>query len=172
MAIPMLFSFSFNIIYNLSDTFFVSKLGDKPLAAMSFTFPIIMSLFSIIMGISSGTSSIISRSTGENSKESNTVTQKKSGDILIFAFLTSIIMMIVGLILEKKVFTFMGAKGETLNLISEYMTYWYLSLPFFILLFISTIYLFLRILSLSLKKELSSKNYKNYSCLIEFISKS
>jgi len=136
MAIPMLFSFSFNIIYNLSDTFFVSKLGEKPLAAMSFTFPIVMSVFSILMGISSGTSSIISRSTGKNIKQDPSITKKISGDILIFSLITAFFMAIIGLLSEKYVFSFMGAKGETLILIHEYMKFWYLSLPFFILLFI------------------------------------
>lgn len=136
MAIPMLFSFSFNIIYNLSDTFFVSKLGEKPLAAMSFTFPIIMSVFSILMGISSGTSSIISRSTGKNIKQDPSITKRISGDILIFSLIVAIFMAIIGLFSENYVFSFMGAKGETLQLIHEYMKFWYLSLPFFILLFI------------------------------------
>ncbi len=136
MAIPMLFSFSFNIIYNLSDTFFVSKLGEKPLAAMSFTFPIVMSVFSILMGISSGTSSIISRSTGKNIKQDPSITKRISGDILIFSLIVAIFMAIIGLFSENYVFSFMGAKGETLQLIHEYMKFWYLSLPFFILLFI------------------------------------
>ncbi len=132
----MLFSFSFNVIYNLSDTFFVSKLGEKPLAAMSFTFPVIMSVFSILMGISSGTSSIISRSTGENIKQDPMITKRISGDILIFSLIIAFLMAVTGLITERYVFSFMGAKGETLNLISEYMKFWYLSLPSFILLFI------------------------------------
>ncbi|WP_293030549.1 MATE family efflux transporter, partial [Moorena sp. SIO3I8] len=48
-------------LFNLIDTYFVGQLGTKPLAAMSFTFPVVMTLGSLAMGLGVGASSVIAR---------------------------------------------------------------------------------------------------------------
>ena len=58
---PMLFGMMGIIIFNLVDTFFVGQLGVHQLAAMSFSFPVVMFLNSLSQGIGVGTSSLISR---------------------------------------------------------------------------------------------------------------
>ncbi|MBN2302820.1 MAG: MATE family efflux transporter, partial [Lentisphaerae bacterium] len=51
MAMPLLAgTFAMNA-YNLTDTWFVSRLGTLPLAAMGFTFPVVMLLTCVAMGI-------------------------------------------------------------------------------------------------------------------------
>ncbi|MFA7284008.1 MAG: MATE family efflux transporter, partial [Candidatus Omnitrophota bacterium] len=51
MAIPMLAgTFAMNA-YNLTDTWFVSRLGTDALAAMSFTFPVVMLLGFVMRGL-------------------------------------------------------------------------------------------------------------------------
>jgi Na+-driven multidrug efflux pump len=58
---PMLLGMMGMVIFNLVDTYFVGKLGVQELAAMSFSFPVIMFLGSLSQGIGIGTSSLISR---------------------------------------------------------------------------------------------------------------
>jgi len=58
---PTLFGMMGMVIFNLTDTFFLGRLGVKPLAAISFTFPVIMFLNGIGQGIGIGTSSLVSR---------------------------------------------------------------------------------------------------------------
>ena len=54
MAFPMLAgTFAMNA-YNLTDAWFVAQLGTLPLAAVGFTFPVIMLLSCISMGLGSG----------------------------------------------------------------------------------------------------------------------
>ncbi len=51
MTPPMAVAFLAMMAFNLADTWFVSKLGTVSLAAMGFTFPIVMIVHSIAMGI-------------------------------------------------------------------------------------------------------------------------
>ncbi|HBH88743.1 MAG TPA: hypothetical protein DDY27_02505, partial [Hyphomonadaceae bacterium] len=44
----------------LSDAYFIGQLGEEPLAAVSYTFPITMLLISLAIGLSSGASSVLS----------------------------------------------------------------------------------------------------------------
>jgi len=58
---PMLFGMMGLVIFNLADTYFIGRLGVQELAAISFTFPVIMFINSLSQGIGIGTSSLISR---------------------------------------------------------------------------------------------------------------
>ena len=62
MAVGLLAIFSFDAV----DLFFISQLGDAPLAAVSFAFPIIWLLSAIGIGFEAGASSCISRAVGQN----------------------------------------------------------------------------------------------------------
>lgn len=52
------------IAFNLIDTYCVGQLGTEPLATMSFTFPVVMTLGSLAMGLGIGASSVIARAIG------------------------------------------------------------------------------------------------------------
>ena len=52
------------MVFNLTDTYFVSRLGTDELAAMGFTFAIVMMVGALAMGFASGAGSIISRALG------------------------------------------------------------------------------------------------------------
>ena len=54
--------------FNLVDTWFVSMLGTDALAAMSLTFPVVMVVGSVAMGLGIGTTSVLSRTIGGGHK--------------------------------------------------------------------------------------------------------
>jgi len=61
LTIPMIIGMVGMVAFNLVDTFFVGQLGTQELAALSFTFPIIMVIGSLAMGIGTGASAVISQ---------------------------------------------------------------------------------------------------------------
>jgi Na+-driven multidrug efflux pump len=65
LTIPMIFGLLSLVAFNLIDTYFVGQLGEDQLAALSFTFPVIMIIFSLIQGIGIGATALISRSIGK-----------------------------------------------------------------------------------------------------------
>ncbi|MBD3296558.1 MAG: MATE family efflux transporter, partial [Candidatus Omnitrophica bacterium] len=69
LTLPMLMGMFAMMTFNLADTYFISRLGTEELAAMTFTFPVIMVIISIALGIGVGMSSVISRVIGNGDPE-------------------------------------------------------------------------------------------------------
>ncbi len=64
MAFPMLAGTFAMSAYNLTDTYFVSRLGTLPLAAMGFTFPVVMLLTFVAGGIGTGATTLVAHALG------------------------------------------------------------------------------------------------------------
>ncbi len=122
MAYPMLAGTVAMNTYNLADTYFVSQLGTKPLAAMGFTFPVVMFLTFIAGGIGTGVTTLTSHALGKLDREgaSRIVTH---GVILIAAL--SATLAVTGFLTVEHVFSILGAEGDVLPLIRSYMNTWY-----------------------------------------------
>jgi Na+-driven multidrug efflux pump len=50
----------------LADAYYVGQLGEEPLAAISLTFPVVMTLVTLAIGLSAGASSVLSRVIGDS----------------------------------------------------------------------------------------------------------
>ena len=125
MAVPMLAgTFALNA-YNLTDTWFVSRLGTDALAAMSFTFPVVMLLGFIMRGLGTGAMSIVAHALGGGR-------HKTAARVTTHAiFLSSAIACVLtaaGLVTIKPVFSRLGASGDVLLMTQRYMQIWYLGL--------------------------------------------
>lgn len=122
LALPMLIGMLGMITFNLVDTFFIGQLGAEQLSAMSFTFPVVLVIHSISAGVALGSSAIISRLVGEGDHYQIT---RLSTASLILGFVVNVILASIGLFTIKPLFSLLGAKGNTLVYIKEYMTVWY-----------------------------------------------
>ena len=69
LTLTMLIGIFSMIAFNLVDTFFVGRLGADALAAISFTFPIVMAVGSIALGLGVGAAALISRAIGAEDDE-------------------------------------------------------------------------------------------------------
>ena len=125
MAVPMLAgTFAMNA-YNLTDTWFVSRLGTNALAAMSFTFPVVMLLVFIVRGLGTGAMTVVAHALGRGKQQTAARITTHA------AFLSSILALcltVVGLLTIKPLFTRLGAIGEVLILTQQYMWIWYCGL--------------------------------------------
>lgn len=122
MAVPMLAgTFAMNA-YNLTDTWFVSRLGTLPLAAMGFTFPVIMLLTCLAGGLGSGITTLVSHALGRKDRD-------EAGRFTVHGFAIvlaiTMIILITGHLTINSVFSGLGADEDTLPLISGYMGIWY-----------------------------------------------
>ena len=122
MAFPMLAGTIAVNAYNLTDTWFVSRLGTGPLAAMSFTFPVVMVVSFCIMGLATGTMAVVAHALGEGNR---TRAARLTTHAFILALLLSLILMVAGLKSVSPLFTILGASGGVLDMVAEYMTIWY-----------------------------------------------
>ncbi|NET05734.1 MAG: MATE family efflux transporter [Symploca sp. SIO2B6] len=123
LTLPMVWGVFAVIAFNLADTYFVSHLGTNELAAMSFTFPIVMVLGSVSMGLGTGASSVIARAIGEGDRYK---VQRLTTSSLTLSLLVVGIFVLIGLASIDPLFKLLGAGFEVLPLIRDYMTIWYL----------------------------------------------
>jgi putative MATE family efflux protein len=127
MAIPMLVGTITMNAYNLADTWYVSQLGTVPLAAMGFTFPVVMFFTFIAGGVGTGITALSSNAIGrqDNKTASNIVTHG-----LILIVLLSAFLAITGYLSMDFIFSKLGANEETLPLVKGYMNTWYMGAVF------------------------------------------
>jgi putative MATE family efflux protein len=134
LSTPMVLGIIAVMSISLADTYFVSMLGTKPLAALSFTFPVTFTIASLAIGLSAGAASVVSRALGSNDKSR---AKRLSTDSLLLSFVIVFIISTIGLFTIEPLFTLMGASGITLDFIVRYMTIWYFSMPFLIVPMVS-----------------------------------
>lgn len=122
MAVPMLAgTFSLNA-YNLTDTWFVSRLGTNALAAMSFTFPVVMLLGFVMRGVITGAMALVAHALGGKRQER---AARLTTHAIFLISLICILITIAGLFSIKPLFTKLGASGEVLAMTRQYMGIWY-----------------------------------------------
>jgi putative MATE family efflux protein len=130
LTIPMIFGMLGMVAFNLVDTYFVGQLGTVELAAMSFTFPVVMIVSSLAFGIGMGGSAVISRAIGEGDQHK---VRRLTTDLLLLALTAVILFVVIGLLTMDPVFRLLGATADVLPRIKEYMAIWYLAMIFLII---------------------------------------
>jgi putative MATE family efflux protein len=130
LTVPMIFGMVGMVAFNLVDTFFVGQLGTQELAALSFTFPIIMVIGSLAMGIGTGASAVISQAIGRGDHHK---VQRLTTDSLFLSFLLVAFFVALGMLTIDPLFRLLGAEPEIIPLIREYMVIWYPGVLFLII---------------------------------------
>ncbi|WP_308363732.1 MULTISPECIES: MATE family efflux transporter [unclassified Microbulbifer] len=127
LALPMVWGILATMSFNVVDTWFVAQLGSGPLAAMSFSFPVVMVINSFAIGLGAGTSSAVARAygAGDMARVRRLVT-----DASLLALLVALAISAVGLLTVGPLFRLLGAPAEMLPLIADYMVPWYLGAVF------------------------------------------
>jgi putative MATE family efflux protein len=114
--------FSFEAV----DLFFISKLGDMPLAAVSFTMPVIWLIYAIGIGFEAGAASCVSRAIGRGDTAQ---ARRLTTDTVVLGMLAALGLCYVGLVSIGPVFSRLGATGPLMPLITSYLTIWYWVAP-------------------------------------------
>lgn len=78
LSIPMVLEMMMESVFAVADIFFVSKLGPEAVATVGITESIMTVLYAVAMGLSMGTTAIISRRIGEQNNKSASVAAVQS----------------------------------------------------------------------------------------------
>lgn len=122
LTVPMIWGILAIVSFQLVDTWYISMLGTKELAAISFTFPVTYILFSLVLAQGIAASSVLSRLIGQGNKSR---VKRVATHSILFAFLSGIVFAVVGILTMKPLFRAMGAGPEMMPIISDYMTIWF-----------------------------------------------
>lgn len=134
LAGPMLFGIAAVISMQLVDTYFVGRLGTDALAALSFAFPVMLTLTSVSIGLAAGAASVVSRATGRGDAVQ---VRRYATDSLLLAVVLISGVVAIGLATVRPLFAALGAEGEVLDLVVAYMRIWYPTLPFLVVPMVS-----------------------------------
>ncbi len=109
--------------YNIADTWFVGRLpGAEPLAAMGFTFPVIMLIGCVFRGLAIGVMTTTAQALGAGRHDR--AARLTSTGLLVITFF-SVMLAILGMVGSRWLFELCGAEGETLELVTGYMRIWF-----------------------------------------------
>jgi len=122
MSIPMGFGALAVMLFNIVDTFYVSRLGTKYLAAIAFTFPIAIIVHALITGIGMGISVNVSQALGSGKEK---LVKRLIVHSLILGLVILIPLSLIGNLFKEEIFLAMGATPDLIPLILSYMTPWF-----------------------------------------------
>lgn len=132
LSAPIMLNNFIQTIYNLTDTYFVSKLGEVELNAVGFIWPIIFFMMSFGLGVSIAGTALISQYIGSNDTKS---ARKVSGQILSFSFIFSVVFGLIGALFAPNILKIMGASGLLLKHGSDFLRIIFLGMPTMFLFF-------------------------------------
>jgi putative MATE family efflux protein len=130
MTPPMIMGFFAMMAFNLTDAWFVSRLGTVSLAAIGFTFPLVMIFYSISLGLGVGTASCVSRAIGlgDHDRVKHLTTYS-----LLLTLITLGVLAACGQLFAPAILRLMGAGEGTLGPALGYMRIWFCFLPLAVL---------------------------------------
>ncbi len=127
MTVPVLFGIFTMMMQGFVDAWFIGRVGDLELAALSFAFPVLMIATSVAIGLGAGTSSVVARAIGAHNHRR---ARRLATDSLILSFGITAVICTVGFLTIAPLFRLLGAPEDMLPLIGGYMTILYAGVPF------------------------------------------
>ena len=127
MTVPVLFGIFTMMMQGFVDAYFIGRVGDRELAALSFAFPVLMIVTSVAIGLGAGTSSVVARAIGAHNHRR---ARRLATDSLILSFGITAVICTVGYLTIEPLFRLLGAPDEMLPLIGGYMRILYAGVPF------------------------------------------
>ena len=113
---------------NLMESLYISQVGTLELAALGFTFPLVMMMQGVTMGLGVGASSVVARKIGAH--DWTEAKRLMSHAIWMVIGFTVALSFLVYWSLEP-VFGLLGADQAAAELAIQYMSLWLIGLPFF-----------------------------------------
>lgn len=113
LSLPGILGMMVISINSLVDAIYVSYfIGTEAFAGISLLFPLTLVITSVTVFIAAGSSSVLSRAIGSNDIEKQ---QKVIPNMIALSLISSLILMIVGILFSEELVTFMGATGAMLK---------------------------------------------------------
>lgn len=119
MSLPAMLSMFVQSMYNVVDSFFVAKLGQDALTAVSIAFPMQLLTLAFAIGVGIGTNSIIARKLGEGKVEEATASARTG---LFLAIVNAVIFIIIGLVFSKSFISLFSDNPQVISMGTTYLT--------------------------------------------------
>ncbi len=127
MTLPVLLGVGTMMGQAIVDAWFLGRVGDRALAAHAFSFPILMIVTSVAIGLGAGTSSVVARAIGAHDLRR---ARRLATDSLFLSFLITAAFCILGVLTINPLFRLLGAPDDMIPMIRSFMLILYSGVPF------------------------------------------
>jgi len=132
LAWPVMLSNAFQTFYNLTDAYWLGKVGPEAVAAPSISWPIMFLLISISAGFGIAGLSLVSQYVGAGRMDE---AKKASGQIFTLFLVSSIFLMFIGYFGSESILRLMNVPEGVLLIAADYLRITFLGVPFMFLSF-------------------------------------
>lgn len=109
LSLPIMLNNLIQTMYNLTDTYFLSKLGAIEVASMTLAWPVVFLQLALGVGVGIAGTTLISQNIGANKIDE---AKKVAGQLVSFAMGFSVLLSISGVISTPYILKIMGATGQ------------------------------------------------------------
>ncbi|MBP1739956.1 MAG: efflux family protein [Deltaproteobacteria bacterium] len=132
IAVPASIGYFFNTMYNVVDTYFAGLVSTQALASLSLSLPVFFIIIAAGTGVSTGTTALIANALGAGNREEARLYAVQG---ISFGILTALALTVFGLLISPFLFGVLGAKGEYLSMVLDYMNTLFLGTVLFLVLY-------------------------------------
>lgn len=127
LAGPVVLANVLQTVYQLTDTFWVGRLGTAAVAAVSFSFPVTFLLIAVGGGITIAGTILVAQSEGRGDQAGVDYVAAQTYVLVTGA---AVVLSVVGYVLAEPALRLMGADAEVLPLATDYLRITYVGLAF------------------------------------------
>ncbi len=135
LATPIMFNNLIQTLYNLADTYWVSKLGTTSMAAITLVFPVVFLTLSVGMGINVAGTALISQYIGSNRENDG---KRIASQMVSFALILSLFLSLIGYFSTPFIIKAMGGEGGVFTQSTEYLSLMFWEMPGMFLILVYT----------------------------------
>jgi putative MATE family efflux protein len=132
IAVPASIGYFFNTMYNVVDTYFAGLISTQALASLSLSLPVFFIIIATGTGISTGATALIANALGAGKRDE---AKLYAAQAISFGILTAFALTILGLLISPFLFRVLGADGEYLSMVLDYMNPLFLGAVLFLVLY-------------------------------------
>jgi putative MATE family efflux protein len=132
IAIPACIGYFFNTMYNVVDTYFAGLISTQALASLSLSLPVYFIIIATGTGVSTGATALIANAMGAGKREEARLYATQA---ISFGILTALALTVFGLLVSPFLFRVLGATGNYLSMVLDYMNTLFLGTVFFMVLY-------------------------------------
>ena len=119
MSLPAMFSMLVQALYNIVDSYFVSQVSEKGLAAVSLAFPIQNLLIAFAVGTAVGVTSLISRRLGQGRQKE---AESAASHGILLGVATSLVFAVYGAFFTTPFFQMFESDPEIVHMGDQYIS--------------------------------------------------
>ncbi len=126
LAIPLMIGNLIHTLYNITDAYWVGKLGAVEFAAISYVWPITFIFLAFSIGMTVASTSLIGQSIGNNLVDK---AREIAAQFFILSLIGGVAFGLLGYLLTPYIITIMGAKGDLYIHSIDYLRIIFLEMP-------------------------------------------